>query len=273
MYSRDGFCHFTAIKEMDKSPMHYAWNVTHNKFDTRGMRLGRAVHALVLQDIEPYVFTDGDRRGAKWKEFVEERSLQAVELVDDYYQRDNISDVLTTPEYDSVRWMRDRVHADPEAREWLAICTEREVSVEWNMMGHPWRGKIDARSPLKSHILDLKSTKCAAKYSFLRDAGRMHYDAQLVAYDIASGIVPTGSDTEWGEYALIAVENVAPFAVQVYRIPNLRKDQALERLERWMMDFDACVKAGSFGRAYHQGAIEWDAEITFGQQDEEEDED
>lgn len=271
MYSCDGFCHFTAIKEMDKSPMHYAWSVSNAKFDTKGMRIGRAVHALALQEIEPYVFSDGDRRGPKWKEFLEERKLQAVELVDDYYQRDNISDVLTIPEWDSVRWMRDRIYADPEAIEWLKECTDREAAIEWRMMGHPWRGKLDAATPSRTRILDLKSTKCASKWFFLRDAGRMHYDAQLCAYDIGCGTVYGGSETQWAEHALIAVENVAPFAVQVYRVPNLRKDQSAERLVGWMMEFDACIKAGSFGRAYHQGEIEWDADIKFGSDDDEED--
>ena len=65
MYSRDGAIHFTAFKEMDKSPMHYAWAVANQKFDSRGMRLGRAVHALILQEIEPFVFTDGDEHAGR----------------------------------------------------------------------------------------------------------------------------------------------------------------------------------------------------------------
>ena len=80
MYSSDGAIHFSAFKEMAKSPMHYAWRVANPMLDTPSMRLGRAVHALTLQGIEPYVF-QGDRRGTKWTEFVAERLLQPVELV------------------------------------------------------------------------------------------------------------------------------------------------------------------------------------------------
>lgn len=267
MYCRDGSMHFSAVKEIDKSAAHFAWAVQHGKFDTRGMRIGRVWHALTLQEIEPYVF-DGDRRGAKWAEFVKERSLQSVDLVDDYYQRDNVSDVLTPPEWDVVRWMRDRTMADHHARELLARCTNRETSHEWVYKGHPWRGKIDAHGD--GAILELKSTKCAAKWAYLRDAGRMHYDAQLVSYDIALGAVLCGLDTEWQEHDQIAVENSAPFAVQVYQTANVRKDQALERLDRWMMVFDACHRAGDFGGYYQQGITEWDADIIT--HDEEEDE-
>ena len=271
MYSRDGAIHFSAFKEMAKSPMHYAWRVANPMLDTPSMRLGRAVHALTLQGIEPYVF-QGDRRGTKWTEFVAERLLQPVELVDDYYQRDNISDVLTPPEWDRARWMRDRVAADTDAAEILALCQEREVDIAWPMMGHPWKGRIDGRG--HGILMDLKSTKCAAKWSFLRDAGRSHYDAQLVAYDIGSGAqyLGTTAETEWSEHRLVAVENIAPFAVQVYATSNLRKDQAAERLTGWMMYFDACVKAGDFCCAYNQGVIDWDAELIFGGEDDEDEE-
>lgn len=268
MYCRDERLHFSAVKELDKSPIHFAWAVAHGKFDTRGMRIGRAVHALTLQQIEPYVF-NGDRRGSKWTEFVAERSLIAVDLVDDYYHRDNVSDVLTPPEWDSVRWMRDRVDADPYAREVLARCANRETSQDWIYKGHPWRGKIDAHG--NGAIMELKSTKCAAKYAYLRDAGRMHYDAQLVAYDIALGTIPNGPDTEWQEHYQIAVENVAPFTVQVYKTATVRKDQALERLDRWMMVFDACHRSNDFTIPYERGIMEWDAEIVFGTTEEDED--
>lgn len=269
MYCRDGALHFSAVKELDKSPMHFAWAVKHGKFDTKGMRIGRAFHALTLQGIEPYVF-DGDRRGSKWTEFVKERSLAPVDLVDDYYQRDSISDVLTPPEWDAVRWMRDRVIAHPDASEILARCLNRETSHSWTYKGHPWKGKIDAHGD--GAVVELKSTKCAAKWAYLRDAGRMHYDAQLVAYDIALGTIPAHLATDWTEHYQIAVENSAPYAVQVYKTSNVRKDQALERLDRWMMVFDACHRSGDFGGAYEQGISEWDADLFTTTTEDEDDE-
>ena len=52
MYSRDGSLHFSTLKYIQQSPAHYAHAVSRTDFDSQAMRIGRAVHALVLQDIE-----------------------------------------------------------------------------------------------------------------------------------------------------------------------------------------------------------------------------
>lgn len=272
MYSRDGAIHFSALKMMAESPLHYAWFVSNDSGDTPSRKLGRAVHAATLQGIEPFVF-HGDRRGTAWKDFVAERKLESAEISEEsYYSRSCVDDVLTTTEWDKARLMRDSVFRDPKAYDLLKICSEREVDIAWTVDGHPCRGRIDARNPERTILVELKTTKCAKRWAFLRDAERMNYDAQLPWYDIGQGKTWIPGSTEWSEHYIIAVENVAPFSTQVYHVSPLKVDQGYDKARRWIDEFSACVANDGFRRAYSTDVIEWDAEIFFGAQEEGDDE-
>ena len=270
MYSRDGAIHFSALKMMAESPLHYAWFVQNDSGDTPSRKLGRAVHAATLQGIEPFVF-HGDRRGSKWTDFVAEYRLSnGVIESESYYSRDAVEDVLTTPEWDKVRYMRDSIFADKRAYDLLKECTEREVDLSWTVNGHPCKGRIDARNPARTILVEVKTTKCAKRFAFLRDAERMNYDAQLPWYDIGQGKRWIPGSTEWSEHYIVAVENVAPFATQVYHVSPLKVDQGYDKARRLIDEFSACVENDGFRRAYSNEVIEWDADLMLGSADDEE---
>ena len=273
MYSRDGAIHFSALRMMEESPLHYAWFVSNDRGDTPGMRLGRAVHAVALQGIEPFVF-EGDRRGAKWTSFVAERELHHIEIESEsYYSKTAISDVLTTSEWDKARNMRDSVFRCKLASDLLRECSETEVDLSWSVNGHPCRGRIDARNPGRTILVELKTCRSAKKFAFLRDAERMSYDAQLPWYDIGQGKRWIPGSTDWSEHYIIAVENVAPFATQVYKVSPLKVDQGYDKARRWIDEFSACVENDGFRRAYSDELISWDADLMFGSAQEEEEDD
>lgn len=271
MFSPDGALHFSALKHIGKSPMHYACAVQRTDWDSPGMRIGRAVHGLVLVDQAPRVF-EGDRRGTKWKEFVAEYALENAPQYDEDQRCTNaIGDVLTRTEWDKVQLMRDALYRNPIAMALLSQCEEREAGIEWTRNGYRCKGRIDARSIDRRVMLDLKTCKDASQWHFLRDAHRMSYHAQLPWYDNGQGVEVCGPDTKWADQYIIALENTAPYAVQVYKLDPLRIDQGWEETEKWMDTFCRCMEENKFTRSYSDQIVIWDAEIKF-TEDEEEDE-
>lgn len=250
MYSRDGALHFSTLKYIQQSPAHYAHAVSRTDFDSPAMRIGRAVHALVLQDIEAVVF-EGERRGKAWAEFKEGR---------------DVADVLNSAEWDKVRRMRDAVFSDRDATFLLNLCTEREVELEWMRGAHPCKGRLDARAPDRAALLDLKTARTVEPRAFMRDAHRQSYHAQLPWYDYGQG---NGRET-WADQFVIAVESSEPFPVQVFQLSPLLIQQGWDATEEWIAKLDACIASDGFAGGYRPGIVEWDAELVFTQDDDEE---
>lgn len=241
--ANDGKIHYSTLKQIEQSPAHYQWAITHDCTDSPAMRMGRAIHALYLQGIEP-VKIAGSKRGAT----------------------DSV-DALAPAEYDTVRRMFDALQVHPEAREILSRCPEREKALEWDLMGLQCAGRLDLRGP--GILADLKSCRAAFPRKFLWDAEKAHYDAQLPWYDVAGGIKPIGPDTEWSEQYLIAVENCAPYNVMVYKLDPLRIDQGWLKCEKWMHTLKNCIES-SVWPGYLQGVQTWDGELSFGESTDEE---
>lgn len=243
----DGKIHYSTLKQIDPdtgSPAHYRWAITHERADTPSMRQGRALHALYLQGVEPVQIAKSKRSDA------------------------DSPDALAPGEYDTVRRMFDALQADPHAREILSRCPEREVSMEWDLMGLQCAGRLDMRGP--GILADLKSCRASYPRKFLWDAARMHYDAQLPWYDVAGGIKPIGPDTAWSEQYLIAVESAAPHNVMVYQLDPLRIDQGWMECEKWMHTLKRCLETGHWP-GYLEGIQTWDGELSFAESDDDED--
>lgn len=244
MPNSDGKVHYSSLKQMEQSPAHYRWATTHERADSTAMRQGRALHALYLQGIEPVMLTSKRKPT-------------------------DHADHLAPAEYDTVRRMFEALQADSHAKEILSRCPEREIAIEWGLMGMRCAGRVDLRG--RGILADLKSCRAAHPKKFLWDAERAHYDAQLPWYDVGGGIVPIGPDTEWSEQYNIAVENVEPYNVVVYRFDPLRIDQGWAKCVRWMEQLEHCLKTGVWP-GYLEGIQVWDGEILFGESADEEEE-
>ena len=253
MLAHDGKLHFSHLKHIEESPLHYAHAVK-GREDTAAMLKGRVVHAWTLQEIKPAVW-DGERRGNAWKEFAAEHKGE---------------DIITASEWDDVRRMAAAVHGDAFAREVLTACKERETAIEWERCGVPCSGRIDFHATDCSILGDLKTTACAAPRKFLWDAAKMHYDAQLPWYAEGQGLKVCGPDTIWPDAYIIAVESKAPFPVIVYKLDQLRMDQGYEKTVRWMNAYLECVKSNAFSVPYTHGVQTWEGDINLLQSEEEE---
>ena len=134
-------------------------------------------------------------------------------------------------------------------------------------MGIPAAGKIDLCGP--ASVDELKTCATASPRKFLFDADRMWYDAQLAWYQMAQGIEYVGPDTEWLSSRIVAVENKAPFVVQVFELDPLRLNQGADKICR-ALDVLREAEASGVWSGYTKGIHCWDADIIS--HDEEEDE-
>lgn len=224
---------FSALKHFAKSPAHYFHAITAERTDSRAMRLGRAIHAIVLGG-KYDVFDGSDRRTKGWTEF--ERNAKS-------------DTVLTTPEYYEAKRIAEAVNGDREA--FQTLSGERESLLETSLDGRALRGTPDAFRLEYGILADLKSTQCSDPAVFSRHAEAMLYPNQLAWYRMLIKLV-YGVDMR--TFRLVAVETQAPYNVTVLNVPLDAIEEAHETNMRWFRQLLECEATGVFG-GYSGGKV------------------
>ncbi len=218
---------FSALKHFAKSPAHYYHAITAERTDSRAMRLGRAIHAIVLGG-KCDVFDGSDRRAKGWAEF--ERNAKS-------------ETVLTAPEFFEARRIAQAVKDDAGAC--AALSGRKEELLETSLDGRALRGTPDAfhADALRAELADLKSTQCADPAVFSRHAAQMLYPNQLAWYRMLVKMVH-GVDIR--TFRLVAVETSAPHNVTVLNVPLDMVEEAHETNMSWFKRLLECEATGEF---------------------------
>lgn len=177
--------------------------------DSLAKRLGSGSHALLFG--KPFAVWDipaksgrgtakRDPRSEAWKAFQKAHAGKPV---------------LSVKEHAHAQRIRDAVHAHPVASRLLfGPGMVHERSIVWSELGRARQSTPDARGI--SHLVELKTTRCAAPWRFIRDASNMGYHAQLA--DQRAAIAHENGGRAPREVYIVAVENVPPYVVQVYEL-------------------------------------------------------
>lgn len=251
MLPKDGFMHFSNLKHFAQSPAHYAVSCENGFTDSASMRIGRAVHAWVLQGIEPQVFTGSVRRGKEWDAFCEGKEKE---------------DILNETEYQIVSGCVNSVLSNDFATALLSSMDRKEFPIRFERSGIPCAGTIDAYND--STLVELKTCACAKPKKFLYDAHKFSYHAQMAWYDIGLGTKYIPGATAWRKQYIIAVETSAPYSCIVYELDPLRTDQGNTLCEEWLEKYIECSKSGIYPSYTTDQPVLWDAEIIIEQDDE-----
>lgn len=228
---------------MARSPLHYLHSVQSEFEETRPMRVGSCVHALVLGG-EYHVY-EGERRGNAWKEFK--------------VAHDDGKTIVTTSEFDDATAIANAVLSDPVAAVVMAAPRETEIELDWTWLGRACAGRLDLVRP--DLLADLKVSSTSELDRFQAQAIRMAYHAQLAWYLRALGRPLTSA------VYVIVVEDHAPYPVTVRRLTD-RALEAGEKLCRlWMEQLLCCEQAGAWP-GYAQSVVpldlpEWADEQTL----------
>lgn len=161
----------SSLKLLHKSPsLFYMW-LKKKGFDSssNALEMGKAFHALALEDKEVFVGFEGTRRGKEYTAFCEENPEKII---------------LTQKDADTLYKMNEALRKCPEACDLMYTDSTPEVPAigEWD--GIPIKGKADLvveRDFAPAYLVDVKTTGGELS-EFSRSAKYMGYDQQAAVY-------------------------------------------------------------------------------------------
>ena len=245
---------WSTLKHISISPALLRWRMDHPLADTDALRLGRAIHCLVL---EP------DKFDSRW---ITRGQCNAK------------TKAGTRCESDGSLWVagswfcRVKGHApegagappaeleiiDKDSRELAIVCAgqvsahplaakaiiggnaEHEMEWEDSDTGIACRGRTDLLQP--DFLLDLKSTKAQTPREFEMDAARNLYHGQLAWYHdgaILAGKLPKDAKPP----KIIAVSTSEPYDVAVYECPRVTLEAGRILRRDLLRQYAACQAA------------------------------
>lgn len=207
---------FSSLKYMSRSPAHYLHALNNPPAQSKPMRLGSAVDALLFGTQKVAVSECATRRGKVWDSFVNE----------------NPGAVLLTPgENDVVVGMWRSVLKNEHAVRLLKGGTAQQ-RIEWSMAGRSCAGTPDVVGVAGYSLVDLKTTRNSKPEFFQYDARKMAYHAQIEWY--MNGLELSGHKRPKKAF-IVAVENVAPYVVTIF---ELTERALLEGRKLWTVWFE-----------------------------------
>ena len=185
----------SSLKHMAVSPLHYQYNLRHDRPDTTAMAKGRAIHSASLEPDElpkRYVTWPDARRGKEWIAFKAAAESAGREI-------------LTTDEYDDVIACRDAVRSHPVAAQYLS-AGRAEQTLEWTdaETGLACKARLDWMTH-GGTVVDLKTARDISTRAFERQTHDLLYYVQAAHYVAGAGAA---------RFVFIAVESNPPHDVR-----------------------------------------------------------
>lgn len=227
------------LKDILVSPRLYEWRRVHGREEKDVLRVGRAAHTAILEPHRfraEYVTWEGGRRfGKEWDAF---RTAHAGRTI------------LTMDQLDTARQIAAAVRAHPIAAALLSQAGKAEVSITWlhQRTGLQCKSRIDW---LCSALVDVKTCRDPAPHMFSGAAARLAYHVQAAFYSAALSSMGMELPVK-----IIAAQNVEPYDVAVYSVPD---DVLLigEQLYEAALDkLAVCQKAGSWPGIAQEAELE-----------------
>ena len=227
---------WSLLKTISKSPLHFRHRRDNPRPDSPTFRVGRAVHAAILEPERferEWVVYAGRRAGKAWTSFFEEHES---------------CEILNATEYDTVVAMASAVRSRPD----LAAVLEdglAEVSLLWHERFRGYDLIFKARADWIYHdgdswvVLDLKTTRDVEARSFGRDAARLMYHGQLAHYAEGLSVTLGGAPVR---AELLVVETEAPHDCGLYRLDDVALQCGRARREQLLSRYAACVQSGEW---------------------------
>jgi len=226
--------HFTRLKKMSLSPLHY---FATEEEDNISLRQGRAVHSILLGG-DPVIYYEKRRYGKEWDVFETEHPGHVI---------------LSTSEYEHALRMVEAVRSNEHAMALFGDpAAEHEVTIKWDIAGRQCEGRVD--TILGRKLVELKSTKLAKPSFFVGEALRRAYHAQLSFY--RNGAHRAGRVLSTDHY-IVAAESKTPYPVVVYKVTD-RALEAGEKLWRTWWERLMVCEASDYWPGYAENIVELD---------------
>jgi hypothetical protein len=230
---------FSDLKFMSKSPAHYLEHLNTPGPETKALRFGSALDAMLYGTKEVLTFEGASRRGKAWDAFEEANPESVLLIPSERKQIDGMFWSLQAPQ-----------HA--EALD-LLMDGSRQQQIEWNMNGRACSGIPDTFNRKK--VVELKSGRTSSPDFFPFDSRKFAYHAQLSWYRNALTIL--GLCDPGATCTVVAVESSPPYPVTIFDATE-RAMLAGEKLWRLWFERLLVCEASNVWPEYTQARVPLD---------------
>lgn len=230
--------HFSQLKAISRSPLHYQHGLSVPLDDTKSLRMGRAVDAILFGTCG-VVDYKGQRRGKEWEAFA---AANAGAIC------------LNATEAAQVRGMAKALEQHSDAM--FLLSGTRQKTIRWSISGRECEGTPDSFRGIV--LADLKTCESSQPERFPWKGRRYAWHAQLTWY--AEGLALSGH-TRPTELYNVAVESKAPHPVTVFELTERAKDEGNRTWRLWFERLRVCEESDTWP-AYAQGRVPFDVPET-----------
>ena len=249
----------SSLKKILESPAHYQAALKNKLIPTPAMKMGTALHSLVLDGEKAFngLYFDRkkegkdltvvemkealDKKSIKYKNSAKKPELEAL-LYPDGKPIDRRTG-LAESEFADVLGMAESLRR----LQWYAgtnaeYIKRNEVSIYLDYMGVPFKARLDSILIEEGIILDLKTTDSADSEMFTKKVVGLGYDFQAAAYTIAA-------EQAFGKpfrFMFAAVERKAPYTVAVYEADKFMQAEGRRKFDRAIELYKECEASGQW---------------------------
>lgn len=223
---------WSRLKALRISPLQFQHELENERDDARHFRIGRAMHALILEPEHferDFAVYEGQRRGKAW---------EAFELANAG------RDVITEAEAIAATGMAKAVRTHPIASKHLVTGTAEQV-LTWidADTGVKCKARVDMRN---GHLVELKSAADIDPSRWPAQCARFGYFGQLAFYH--DGVLASCGYDEGHELdpTQIVVQSDAPHDVVVYRVPPTTIELGRREYKRCLRRYVECRESGKW---------------------------
>lgn len=226
---------YSSLKEGRKSIAHMAWAVSHPEPPKDSMRIGTALHAMLLEPTRA-------KELVAIAPTVNRRTNAGKDAEAAFYKANEGKCIIDEAEAETVRHMFRAVMSNPTARRLVKTDGLTETVATWTdePTGLACKAKLD-KYCAKNLLLDIKTTRDASPDSFQRDFHNLGYFMQAAWYSDGYERV----DGNAAPYTILAIENEPPYGVVVYAPTSDAIAAGRMECRRILDEYAAALKAGA----------------------------
>ena len=218
-----------------KSPAHYKAHKAKPQEPTPAMVLGTYIHSAVLEPgkVEFKVAPKCDRRTTEGKAIY-------AKFLDNCKETDL---VVSESDFDIINGIKHSVRQHSMASHLLS-GGDAELPIFWeDSAGVKCKARLDYYNPIENCVVDIKTTESATFEDFSRSIYKYAYHRQAAWYLDA---ISQKLGKEVRDFVIVAVEKIAPFAIQCYKLDGDAIFYGREKANRAKEIFAECEATGNW---------------------------
>lgn len=223
--------------KISKTPMHFKYALENPQEPTLALIFGQAVHKYIL---EPESFSDEFAVAPA----IDKRTKVGKEAYALFLAEAEGRTVITQDDMDKILAMAEQVNAHPLACALLAGTHEESFFWTDSMTGEKCKCRTDCITVFegKKYIVDYKTTDSCEDGHFERSCGKYGYKFQAGMY--TEGVFQNTFESH--DFAFVAQEKTAPYAVRVYFCTPEFVAQGYDQFREYLGIYHDCKETGNW---------------------------